>query len=93
MDICHSTHLGYESMLLQFCGKVFWRGMREDLRNLAKNCHPCARYAASHSQPDVEVSHVSLFDSFPSRDIHVDFATFGGENYIILADRLTGYLD
>ena len=37
MDIFHSTHLGYESMLLQLRGKVFWRGMREDLRNLAKN--------------------------------------------------------
>ena len=39
------------------------------------------------------MSYLSLFDSFQSRDIHVDFAKYGGENYIILADRLTGYLD
>ena len=27
IDICHATHLGYDSMLLQLRGKVFWRNM------------------------------------------------------------------
>ena len=80
-------------MLLQLRGKVFWKSMRDDLRKIARECEPCARHHISNSQKDVEVSHTSLFDSYPGRDLHVDFATYKGSEYIILVDRLTGYLD
>ena len=80
-------------MLLQLRGKVFWRNMQEDLRKIAREGEPCARPHVINSQRDVEVSHTSLFDSYPGRDLHMDFATYKGSEYIILVVRLTEYLD
>ena len=93
IDNCHATHLGYVSMLLQLRRKVFWSNMWEDLRKLARECEPCARHHVSNSQRDAEMSHTSHFDSYPGRDLHVYFATYKGSEYIILIDRLTGYLN
>ena len=48
--------------------------------------------SALHRQDSVEVSHTNMFNIFPGYTLHLDFAEYNGEDYILIVDRLTGYI-
>ena len=33
-----------------------------------------------------------MFNLYPNHTIHVDFCEYGGQDYIVLVDRVTGYI-
>ena len=73
LNIAHQTHLGQEMMINQLCGKVFWNKMNFDINKLVKECNPCQRHQRSHTQERVEVSHASMFNSWPGHNLQMDF--------------------
>ena len=78
LNIAHAnTHLGYNGMIQQLRGKVWW--VREKLRT----CDPCQRYAKSHKQDSVEVSHTNMFNIFPGHILHLDFTEYNNRDYIL----------
>merc|ERR1711867_419384 len=53
---------------------------------------PCQRLSRSMAQDKVEVSYENLFNIHPGHTIHVDFFERDGKDYLIIADKLTGYI-
>ena len=93
LNIAHAnTHRGYDGMIQQLRGKVWWEGMNKDGRGKLRTCDPCQRYAKSHRQDSVEVSHTNMFNIFPGHTLHLDFAEYNSRDYILMVDRLTGYI-
>ena len=45
-----------------------------------------------HRQDVTEISHTNMFNIAPNDILHVDFCQYEGVNYIVLVDRLTGYI-
>ena len=66
--------------------------MTKDIREKLRSCDPCQRYARSHKQDPVEVSHSNMFNIFPGHTLHLDFAEYNNKDYLLLVDRLTGYI-
>ena len=92
MGLAHAeTHRGQQGMIDQLRGRVFWPNMNRHISHMVSRCDPCQRFARSHHQDEVEVSHSSLFNTFPGHTIHLDYCEFENKNFIILVDRSTGY--
>merc|ERR1712215_230771 len=66
--------------------------MNKDIRENLRTCDPCHRYAKSRKQDSVEVSHTNMFNIFPGHTLHLDFAEYNNKDYILMVDRLTGYI-
>ena len=66
--------------------------MNKDAKEKLRTCDPCQRFARSHRQDTVEVSHTNMFNIFPGHTLHLDFAEYNGKDYILIVDRLTGYI-
>ena len=79
-------------MIQQMRGRIFWNGMNEDARELIRTCEPCQKNARSHRQDKVETSHKNMFNQHPNHTVHVDFCEYGGRDYIVVVDRVTGYI-
>ena len=93
LNLAHATnHRGVEAMVRQLRGRIFWEGMNGDAKELVRTCEPCQMNARSHRQDTTEVSHVNMFNISPNHTLHVDFCEYGGVDYIVLVDRLTGYI-
>ena len=46
----------------------------------------------SHRQDTVEVSHSNMFNIFPGHTLNLDLCEYNGEDYILIVDRMTGYI-
>ena len=44
------------------------------------------------SKTSVEISHEKLFNTHPGQTIHVDYFELINKNFLIIVDRLTGYV-
>ena len=62
--------------------------MNKDIREKLRTCDPCQRYAKSHKQDSVEVSHTNMFNIFSGHTLDLDFAEYNNKDYILMVDRL-----
>ena len=46
----------------------------------------------SNSQDKVEISHSNMFNLFPRHTLHLDFCEFNNKDYILIVDRMIGYI-
>ena len=79
-------------MIRQLRGKIFWEGMNGEAKDFVRKCEPCQRNARGHRQDVTEVSHANMFNIAPNDTLHVDFCQYEGVDYIVVIDRLTGYI-
>ena len=42
IDTCQSTQLAYDSIISKLRGKVFWPGMKEEVKKKYTDCNACA---------------------------------------------------
>ena len=74
-------------------GKIFWPGMREDLKAKYENCKECQLNKNSKAQANNEVSQKNMFDNYmPGQRVQVDFAIKGSQNYMSMVCALTGFI-
>ena len=66
--------------------------MNGDAKELIRTCEPCQCNARSNRQDKVEISHANMFNLFPNHTIHLDFCEYGRKDFILLVDRMTGYI-
>ena len=93
LNLAHATnHRGHDGMLQQMRGRIFWEGMNKEAKDLVNTCDPCQINARSHKQDKTEISHKNMFNLHPNHTIHVDYCVYGGHDYIVLVDRVTGYI-
>merc|ERR1712002_363028 len=86
------NHRGEDGMIKQMRGRVFWEGMNKDIKNLVDTCEKCQVHARSLKKDKTEISHKSMFNLHPNHTLHADFGEYGGQDYMVLLDRLTGYI-
>ena len=79
-------------MIQQMRGRFFWDGMNGDAKELIRTCEPCQINARSQRQDKTEISHKNMFNLYPNHTVHVDYCEYGGKDYIVVVDRVTGYI-
>merc|ERR1712215_552057 len=66
--------------------------MNGEAKDFERKCESCHINARGHRQDESEISHTNMFNLAPNDTLHVDFCQYDGINYIVLVDRLTGYI-
>ena len=66
--------------------------MTADVHQVATECDPCQRNHILNSKERVEVSHESMFNLWPGKEVHMDFCKYNGNNFVFIVDRLTRYI-
>ena len=79
-------------MIQQMRGRIFWEAMNKEAKELIRTCEPCQINARSHRQDKTEISHKNMFNLHPNHTVHVDYCEYGGRDYIVVVDRVTGYI-
>merc|ERR1712239_25392 len=73
-------------------GRIFWEAMNKEAKELIRTCNTCQINARSHKQDNTEISHKNVSNLHPNHTVHVDYCEYGGRDYIVVVDRVTGYI-
>ena len=64
--------------------------MKTDIKDYVKKCLECLEFRRSKAQKDTEISYENLFEIFePGQQVQCDFAEFGGQDYMLIADEIS----
>ena len=92
-DILHFSHAADRTMLTQCKNKIFWPGIAKTLQDRYADCEKCQQHKASQATPHTTVSGEDLFSNFmPGQRIQIDYAQQGNNNYLMIVDCISGYM-
>ena len=86
----HTGHLGMEKCINRAKLCVYWPGMRKEIEDLVSNCSTCITYQNAQ-QRETLIEHE--IPSAPWIKVGVDLFSLFGENYIIIVDYYSKYVD
>lgn len=86
----HAGHQGIDSMLRRARQAVYWPGIEGDLRHHRSSCKTCNVHAPSQPPEPLLLTPPPLY---PFQQTVVDICQLEGHNYLVYADRLTGWLE
>ncbi|XP_045126111.1 uncharacterized protein K02A2.6-like isoform X1 [Portunus trituberculatus] len=84
----HDSHRGIEATKRRARQVVWWPGINSDITSCVKACHACQEVLPSQQKEPL------ISDPLPSRpfeDVSADLFTHAGKDYLIYADRLSGW--
>ena len=84
----HAAHQGVSAMERRAQSIVFWPGITNDIEHIRATCHHCNTNAPSQAQTP---STPAGTPSTPFDMIFADFFDFGGNHYLVIGDRLSGW--
>ena len=90
VNTLHSAHQGVSMMESRARSIVFWPGMSQDIRNVREACQQCCRNAPSQAATPAVTPKVP---STPFECIVADYFESHGHNYLVVADRLSGWVE
>ena len=88
LKILHASHQGIEKTKRRARQTVYWPGYTSDIKNMVEACQECAYYKPSHVQEPM------IQEDNPTRPFEIvsaDLFSFGGHEYLIYTDRLSGF--
>ena len=86
----HAAHQGTSMMAQRARAIVYWPGMSTDIRNTRDGCADCNRNAPTQAAtPPLPATPPST----PFEAVFADFFTFGGRHYLVVGDRLSGWVE
>ena len=86
----HAAHQGTSMMAQRALAIVYWPGMSTDIRNTRHGCADCNRNAPTQAAtPYLPATPPST----PFEAVFADFFTFGGRHYLVVGDRLSGWVE
>ena len=88
LENLHSAHQGASSMNLRAQAIVFWPGMSYDIQQVRDRCFECNRNAPSQAAMPPQQS---VPPSTPFEQVFADYFEFGGNHYLIVGDRMSGW--
>ena len=93
LENLHITHSSDTLMILQAKNKICWPNIKQEIRRHYKNCQECLEFKRSKAQKSSEISYENLFERFePGQQIQCDFAEYGGQDYHLISDEISGFL-
>merc|ERR1711954_342773 len=87
----HSSHLSDSSMLNLAKSKLYWPGLKDELKQLYKSCEYCLTNAISKTTPAYEVIPSSLHILQPNELVHLDYMEINGQDILVLKCNGTGW--
>jgi hypothetical protein len=86
----HAAHQGVSSMEQRARMVVYWPGLTKDIHSTRHSCDNCNRNAPS--QP-ATLPIPNSPPSTPFEAIFADFFDYGGHHYLVIGDRLSGWVE
>ena len=84
----HSAHLGQMKTIALAKQFYFWRGMSTEIQQLVDSCETCQVHASFQRKETMRPQYAS----YPMEMNTADLAEHKGKNYLIHADRFSGYV-
>merc|ERR1712025_507290 len=75
----HSSHLSDTSMLNLAKSKLYWPGLKEDLKKVYKSCDECLTNSISKPAASYEMIPTSLQVLQPNEIVHLDYCEVHGK--------------
>ena len=86
----HAAHQGTSMMEQRARAIVYWPGMSRDIRDTRERCADCNRNAPTQAAtPPLPTTPPST----PFEAVFADFFTYGGRHYLVVGDRLSGWVE
>jgi hypothetical protein len=93
LETMHLDHMSDQVMIRQTKGKIYWPGMRKQIKETYDHCKPCTENRVSRPQKSNEISQKDVFANFfPNEQIEIDFAQKGAKDFLLMVDSLTGFV-
>ena len=86
----HAAHQGISAMEQRARAIVYWPGLSADIQRLRETCFDCNRNAPSQAATPPILSDAP---STPFESIFADFFDYGGRHYLVIGDRLSGWVE
>ena len=86
----HAAHQGTSAMEHRARAIVYWPGMTKAIQDTRRACQDCNRNAPSQAAPPPLPSPPP---STPFEAIFADFFDYGGHHYLVVGDRLSGWVE
>ena len=84
----HQGHLGIQRCHLRAVSSVWWPGSSQQIYQMVKGCHVCAR----KNPPPIEPMIPSELPDYPWRKVSSDLFQLKGKMYLLVADTFHGFL-
>lgn len=86
----HESHFGMEKSKLRAREILYWPGMSDDIEKLISRCSVCEKYSSKNCKEPL-MSHEIM--SLPFEKVGCDICEFGKNDYFVLIDYLTKWLE
>ena len=90
LSILHAAHQGVSMMEARARAILFWPGMSQDIKNVRETCIQCCRNAPSQAATPAMPVQVP---STPFECIAADYFESHGNQFLVVADRLSGWVE
>ena len=90
ITILHSAHQGVSTIEARARSIVFWPGMSQDIQRARDSCRQCCRNAPSQAATPAIPPQIP---ATPFECIAADFCESHGHQYLVVADRLSGWVE
>ena len=87
----HSAHVGTERTVRLTKQLFFWHGMLNDITTTIDSCKACQTYTPSQKKKTIQSQPLSKA-AFSFQECASDLFTYSGNEYIVLVNRLKGFL-
>ncbi|XP_065199099.1 uncharacterized protein K02A2.6-like [Sycon ciliatum] len=86
----HSVHIGIVRMKAVARSFVWWPGLDRDIELLVSSCSHCQALAKA---PSKDASHPWVYPTEAFERVHVDFAEFNNQQYLVIVDAYSKWID
>ena len=91
--VLHLSHQADTAMMTQAKKKIFWPGMKKELKKVYDQCETCQEDKALKVNEANKISQENIFKNFiPGQQVELDYAEKGSNNYLMIACSLTGFI-
>ena len=90
LEHLHAAHQGVSAMENRARKIVFWPGMSLDINNVRARCPDCCKNAPSQAALP---SSPATPPSTPFEAVFADYFDFAGHHYLVIGDRLSGWVE
>lgn len=91
LELLHEGHIGMVRMKIEARSIVYWFNIDKDIENFVRTCDICAQTSSIKPSPIPLTSWPGT--TYPFERVHIDFFHFGRENFLIVFDVFSKWMD